>query len=575
VIRLPQHDAVLVALLLATNPDQLKGVSLHGLPGPGRDAWIALYQTLRGSDAPLLKVPVNVTDDRLLGGLDIALTLASGRPEFAQGLVESADGGTLLIGMAERMHPGAASIVADVLERCSLRIERDGQTRDAASSFAVIALDEGIEEDERLPGALSERLAFRIEVDSIREDDLSDTSLSASTVAAARDRLRDVMLPEAMLQQLSSAAIAFGVHSLRAEWFMIEAARTAAAICGRKTISDDDAAMAARLVLPHRATRMPAEQQNSEPPPEQPEEPDESEESPAQQPELKTIPDDVLVDAVAAALPPDLLDSLKDGLRSSQATSGGRAGPVTKSRLRGRPVGVLPARTLRGHRLNILATLKAAAPWQTLRRRKGQALSLRPQDLQVTKFEDRVETVTLFVVDASGSQAARRLAEVKGAIELLLNECYVRRDHVALIAFRKDSAEVLLEPTRALAKVKRSLSSLPGGGGTPLACGIDAARELARAVRRQGRRPAVVFLTDGRANIGRDGTPGVAGAESDMQQSAAAYRSEDIDTVVVDTSFRPKPRSRLLADAMGARYVALPNGDAERISASVQRNLAA
>ena len=293
----------------------------------------------------------------------------------------------------------------------------------------------------------------------------------------------------------------------------------------------------------------------------------------------REMPDEVLVDAIRAAIPRGLLEQLARGdSRRRRATSGGRGGPKSNSRRRGRPMGTKAAESINGQRLNVLATLKSAAPWQTIRRSaapdRQAALEIRREDLHVTRFKDRVETTTVFVVDASGSQAAQRLAEVKGAIELLLNECYVRRDQVALVAFRGTEAEVLLSPTRALARVKRSLTALPGGGGTPLAAGLDLARELAEQVSRAGRIPAVVLLTDGRANIARDKSQGAERAEADAQAAGRLFRAAGYRAVLVDTSRRPRPRARTLADAMGARYVPLPYADAHAISETVQRSVA-
>ena len=135
---------------------------------------------------------------------------------------------------------------------------------------------------------------------------------------------------------------------------------------------------------------------------------------------------------------------------------------------------------------------------------------IRKDDFRIARFKQRSETTTIFVVDASGSAALHRLAEAKGAVELLLADCYVRRDQVALIAFRGISAELLLPPTRSLARAKRSLAGLPGGGGTPLAAGLDAAFALADLILRKGQTPTVILLTDGRANVARDGGAGTA-----------------------------------------------------------------
>jgi magnesium chelatase subunit D len=166
-------------------------------------------------------------------------------------------------------------------------------------------------------------------------------------------------------------------------------------------------------------------------------------------------------------------------------------------------------------------------------------------------------------VDASGSAALHRLAEAKGAVELLLAECYVRRDRVAVLAFRGTGVDMLLPPTRSLARAKRSLAALPGGGGTPLADGIRAARELATQLARQGDSPLVVMLTDGRANIAADGTPGRTQAAADALLAAAEFHAQGLSALLVDTSPQPSEAARLLAAEMGASYVPLPYAGAD------------
>jgi magnesium chelatase subunit D len=225
----------------------------------------------------------------------------------------------------------------------------------------------------------------------------------------------------------------------------------------------------------------------------------------------------------------------------------------------------------RGARLNLIETLRSAAPWQQLRRPPGTVrIVVRREDFRITRFRDRTATTTIFVVDASGSQALARLAEAKGAVELLLAECYVRRDQVALIGFRGHGAELLLPPTGALARARKCLAGLPGGGATPLAAGIDAAALLADALRRRGQSPVVVLLTDGRANIARDGTPGRAKAEADALAAAQAFRAGGTTAILIDTAPRPSQAAQNLADAMGARNLALPLADAGRLAGAVR-----
>jgi magnesium chelatase subunit D len=221
-------------------------------------------------------------------------------------------------------------------------------------------------------------------------------------------------------------------------------------------------------------------------------------------------------------------------------------------------------------------TLRAAAPWQRLRRGDGASparrVEIRRGDFRLVRFRQQTGTTTLFVVDASGSTALNRLAEAKGAVELLLAECYARRDQVALLAFRGRGAELLLPPTNSLVRAKRSLAALPGGGGTPLASGLDAALAAADAERRRGRAPTLVLLTDGRANVARDGTAGDrARAEDDALAAARLARAAGVTAVLVDTAPRPRPFARQLAAEMGARYLPLPGGEAAGALAAAVR----
>ena len=175
----------------------------------------------------------------------------------------------------------------------------------------------------------------------------------------------------------------------------------------------------------------------------------------------------------------------------------------------------------------------------------------------------------MFVVDASGSSALNRLAEAKGAVELLLADCYVRRDQVAVLAFRGRGAELLLPPTRSLVRAKRSLAGLPGGGGTPLASGIDAAAALGASIARKGETPIVVLLTDGRGNIARDGSPGRAKAADDVDLAARQFRAVGLSALLIDTSPQPQAAARALAQVMGASYLPLPHAGSAALSQAV------
>jgi magnesium chelatase subunit D len=194
------------------------------------------------------------------------------------------------------------------------------------------------------------------------------------------------------------------------------------------------------------------------------------------------------------------------------------------------------------------------------------------EDFRVVRFRQRAQSVTVFVVDASGSAALYRLAEAKGAVELLLADCYVRRDEVALIAFKGMAAELLLPPPRSLVRAKRSLSAMPGGGGTPLAAAIDATAELLEQLERRGATPSYVMLTDGRANVCRDGSTGRERALEDALSAASALRRlSGAPGMVIDTSPRPHRSANALASALDALYLPLPNADAAQLQAAVRQ----
>lgn len=594
-------DAALAAALLAVDPTGLGGIRLRGGHGPERDAWLALLRRLMPAGSPWLRLPLHANETALLGGLDLAATLQAARPVLQPGLLARADGGTLLLGSAERTPALAASLLASALDHGELRLQRDGLAQTLPARWLLVALDEAVADgdapDEAVPTTLTERLALQIDLraaQGTRAPPQADAGAdwTPSDVAAARQRLPAVQLPGEVLQALCATALVWGVASLRAPLMAVRAARVAAALDGSPTVAMAHAEIAARLVLAHRATRCPPTETEAgdETPPEPPEARDPADPTappdpasddatpPSPSPEHDPL-QDRLVEAVRAVLPAGLLAALQAGLeRGTPARSpAGQAGAVLQNTARGRPVGTRRGDPQRGQRLHVLDTLRAAAPWQTLRRPAGEParLRVRRDDFHVVRHRQHRPTTTLFVVDASGSAALHRLAEAKGAVELLLADCYVRRDRVAVLAFRGQTAEVLLPPTRSLARARRELAALPGGGGTPLAAGIDAARTLALQLQRGGDTPVLVFLTDGRANIAHDGSPGRAQAGADALTQAAVLRAAGLTTLLIDTSPQPSDVARQVAQGMGARYVPLPHAGPAGLSAVVRSALPA
>jgi len=557
-------DAVLAAALLAVDPS-LRGACLRAGIGPAQQAWLDLYLQLV-PDRRALRLPVGIGDERLFGGLDLAATLAAGRPVTSPGLLTGAAERVLILPMAERAGAALAARLGGALDR--------------AGGFTLVALDEGVEADEVAPSALSDRLAFLLRLDAVAWADLGGVAVPDPTmIVAARSRLPDVDVSGELAEGLAGAALALGIGSLRAPLLALAAARAAAALAGESRVDAEAARIAARLVLGPRARQMPesaepperAPEPAPEPPPDAP--PPETD-ADAQDPDRTPIPEQLLLEAAVAAIPPDLLARLLGaGAFRGPGSNGGGAGAERKGGGRGRPAGSLRGHPRDGARLDLIETLRAAAPWQALRRegRAGDAAGVlvRAEDFRVRRAKMRAEKVVIFVVDASGSTALARLAEAKGAIELMLAQAYVARQQVALIAFRGHGAELLLPPTRSLVMTKRRLARLPGGGGTPLAAGLAEALALARLARGRGVAPYVALLTDGRANIALDETPGRPRAMADAERMARAFRAEVLPAAVIDTATRPSVPARALAAAMGASYLPLPRADARALSGAL------
>lgn len=559
------QDALDAAAVAALRPHGVGGALVRAGAGPIRDAWLSALAQLTASDSPMVKLPPGATEDRVLGGIDLGATLAHGRVVVDSGVLARAHGGWVVVPMAERIEPVAAAHLGGALDRGEVALEREGLSRRLDARIGVIALDEGID-DERVPTGLADRLGIWLNLDGIppRWSELFELERTAEEVAAARSRVDAVRVSTEIEEALVKMSLALGIASLRAPLFALQAARGHAALVGRDAVGPEDLAFAARLVFAPRATRIP---ESSEPPPPEPEqnEDDPGEDSPPPESEdTLAIPEDVILAAVEAALPEGLLEALAAGRGNrNQPGSLGVSGAKQRSKLRGRPKGSRAGEPGRDGRIDLVGTLRAAAPWQKLRGgpRDGR-IEVRKSDFKVKRYEQRRETLAVFVVDASGSSAFARLAEAKGAVEHLLVDCYSRRDAVALLAFRGEGAELLLPPTRALARAKRCLADLPGGGPTPIAAGLEAGLSLLEEASRRGKTPLLVVMTDGRANVGLDGTKGRADGERDALEAARKIAARGANALLVDTSTRPRASARELAAALGAQYVPLPRAAA-------------
>lgn len=568
------RSAAALCVLAVAGP-HIGGIVLRD-SSAGAQQWIAALKARLPVTMRVLRLPSSATDDRIFGGLDLAATIARGTPVAERGVVAEAHGGVVVIPLIERMPVATQARLGAVLDTGIAQVLRDGVRAEFDAEFTLIAIDESEEDVWGVAPPLRDRLALLLDGD-VRVDEIRLPD--AATIAAARAKLTHVFASDDVMIGLGTLCVAFGIASERAARHALWAARALAALDQRSEVEETDVALAAQLVLSPRATRIPSPPPDDEPPeqesPPEPTPPDAtSQETPPDPPDDRPM-DDRLVQAVTAALPPELLaELLARAQRPSQEL--GRAGAEKESWTRGRQVAARRGTPDGARRLHVLETLRAAAPWQRARARASalrdhpvRSLIVERDDFRIRRYVERAGTSVIFVVDASGSAAAQRLGEAKGAVEALLAESYARRDRVSLIAFRGTTADVLLPPTRALARARKLLASLPGGGGTPLAIAIDTAMNAGVSARRAGTLPVVVFLTDGRANVARDGMGGRAESMRDALDAASQFRQCNLASVVIDTSPRPEPMARRIADAMGARYVPLPVVDARAIAGAV------
>jgi magnesium chelatase subunit D len=541
--------------LLAIDPVGLRGLWLRSRAGPVRDRVLAALAALGPR-----KLHPFITDEALMGGMDLSATLASGEMHRHAGLLETP--GFLALTMAERCPPGLAV--------------RLGQALDQDAGLALVAQDEAAEEGEGLPAALADRLGLFVDLDSFAWGETQEFALSLPLIATAQARLAH-MATDAAQARLVHVAADLGIASLRAPLLALACARAHAAWRGAGAIAEEDLEIAVALCYAHKARHFPETAPEPEDaPPEPPQTP--PEEGGAQNESLQDIPEEMLIDAARSALPPGLLAQLQ-AARVARAMGGNSgAGAARKSLRRGRPLPSRAGKPGAGARVDVIATLRQAAPWQKMRRammpgRGVDRLLLMPADIRIKRYQDQTDRVLIFVVDASGSAALARLAEAKGAVELMLAEAYSARDHVALVAFRGHSAELCLPPSRSLVQTKRRLAGLPGGGATPLAHALQIALATAEQARGHGMAPTLAFLTDGRGNIALDGSANRAQAGAEAAQIARAIAARKIPALVIDTSLRPKPQLAELAAQMRATLIALPRADARTLSTTLSAAL--
>lgn len=589
--------------LLRADPQGLKGVLCIGPDGPLRDALRAQLNTGLG----LVDIPPSLAPQQLHGGLDIAATLATGKTVHNVGLWQRHAGHAFAL-------TSSGTIPQALLQQLAKAIEHSAD--EGTDAPALVVFDDHRDDESGIASSpLGERLCAHIELPSVPLSvlqtclDAHAAYLDADTTSTrlSSDAIGQVALPEAVLRDLCTLAVQLGITSMHAMTACVRIARVNAARHGRNRIIEADITLAVQLALaPRRALAPVTMQPNTEQEPSDPSTEGERDSPPQQTIENSGATGDAplahdqthdndeggdntrlerLIEAATAAIPAGLLDepvamSTRPSLHGQRSAAAGRDRKASvHSNTRGRPVGVQRprARSELG-RINLLETLKAAVPWQTARRAESpssnrpeshRAIETRWADIRCTRFRQSPRTTTVFVVDASGSAALHRLAEAKGAVQVILGECYVRRDRVALITFNHDTARLVLPPTRSLTRANRQLQGLPGGGSTPLATAFQCAHQLMRQLQREGELPVGVFMTDGRANIALDGTASRHQAIADAEVQAKRLALLNTRLLFIDTSPRPRRPAQALAEHMQARYTPLPRVGIDALPALV------
>ena len=573
----------LALLLLAVEP-RLRGVAFAGPAGSGKSALLhGLAALLPG--LPFEMLPLGSDEEALLGGLDLEATLARGARVVRHGLLARADGGLLAAEDCNLLPEGTVNLLLGALDAGEVRIEREGLSLRSPCRLRLVATFDPAEGPPRahlldriglivpLPrlapaGARSEIVRRHLSpAADLWEEDLA---VLREVVAVARTSLGDIRLSEPQARELA-AAVALGVQGHRADLFAQLTARASAALALRDAVQREDLELAVRLVLVPRATQQPTAPPTDPPATETP--PQSSQDTPDTPPDPPTEPpadgDVELTEEVLAALAIDLPDVLATlPFRSARGGRSGSRGSTDGTR--GRHVTSVPG-TPREGRLDVIATLRAAARWQRLRPRGARRVAIRAEDLRIKRFRDKAGALFLFAVDASGSMALNRMRQAKGAVHALLEKAYVNRDRVALMSFRGQGAELLLPPTGSVELLRRAVDQIPTGGGTPLAATLVAALEVAQQARRRGLHNVVlVLLTDARANVGLKADR--AGVEDELRQLALLTAASGLRALVIDTqrSYLSQGSAQKLAAWLGGQYLYLPGASGATIAAAAQ-----
>ena len=601
------QDRLRLALILCAVHPEIGGVLIRGEKGTAKSTAVRGLTdilALVDADARLVELPIGATEDRVVGSIDLQKVLRDGEHAFSPGLLARAHGGVLYVDEVNLLHDHLVDVLLDAAAMGRVHIERDGVSHSHEARFMLVGTMNP-EEGELRPQLL-DRFGLTVDVYASREVDVRvevikrrmayeadpggfaagyagvDAEL-ARRIVAARDLLASVTLPDSELRRIAALCAAFDVDGMRADLVVARTAVAHAAWRGVSTVDEDDIRVAAELALPHRRRRDPFDDPGLDP--------QQLDDAMAQadeqfrtEPARDPDPDPpggggMSADGAENAAPqgassagrPSVPPSATFRTRALVVPGVGEGAPGKRSRARNRtgtPISATEDRTV-GHGVHVFGTLLAAAE----RSDRAGRLAVAPADVRHAVREGREGNLVIFLVDASGSMAARdRMSAVTGATLSLLRDAYQRRDKVAVITFRAADAQLLLPPTSSVHIASRRLARFDTGGKTPLAQGLLAARDvvLREKARDRARRPLVVVLTDGRATGGADPL-------GRTRAAASLLVAEDTAAVVVDceTSYVRLGLAQQLAAQLGAPAVQLAQLRADNLTRLVRSTEAA
>ena len=552
------HERVKAAILVAA-VDPSVSLLVSGRRGTAKSILCRSVRDLMPFDAgTFCEVPLGVSDDALLGTIDLDASIQKGEPVWDPGILARSHRGVCYIDEINLLEDATLSLILATLSSSVVRCEREGLSVQAPCECLAMA-SYNVAEGELRPSVADrfsmivstddDEATFSIPLNRIAATDVamqwSDSSMRVleeyeseqaelrEHIGISRRLLPNVRIDESQIRRILSVCVACGVQGHRAELFAVQIARASAALQHSIDVDDQDVNVALSLAVLPRATREPTEDILNPPPSAQTqgtrqaererndqndEEKDEMQEEEANAGEMEpqTIEADeskLNVKQMMDVYEKAMLSSFAEKKQSSGAASGKTKRTSTMSMQRGRYVKPIfpPGGNIKSGRIAIDATLRAAAPFQLARRKRMQQqqankrklVYITQDDIRLKKLSRRSSALTIFLVDASGSMALNRMSVAKAAILRLLQISYTKRDSVSLVEMSGDAAVVLLPPTRSTLLVSRRLAVMPCGGGTPLAHGLKTASRVAlNAHKVRGGKSAgqirLVVLTDGR-----------------------------------------------------------------------------